>query len=406
MLIKMMCQTMPNTIQIAVDILIALLTGGILLFFLEILHLEGSVSREFKEVMNPFYHKLSKYLVVLNYYRFSLRADKNDLQEKEFEKQIEGISRKGLEAVTSGRDITYLSAKDLDILCEEINNIWYVLDRGGQLMRNLRIDNNISKDEAIEAINESFPGYTGKPLDVSLLYDLSGRFYNKVWEPVQHCTHNYEYFQDEEKKARRLLITGLGLTLLSLISIMIWVNMMPVILPCVFVFLSSVILAISLWLLHHVSYISKRLIRSTRDEINANHISISDMMKKVVHWFEPVGYALLLASFGWQCIEERSNQLKLEGYFLETNEKLIYIWEGIYDEALHSERYHGNAISSVNYDTINTHIKDWSQVKENMSTHEHQSNLFFWIRAFLYTLGTILIIVSKWPKSKKEPDNF
>lgn len=389
---------MPNTIQIAVDILIALLTGGILLFFLEILHLEGSVSREFKEVMNPFYHKLSKYLVILNHYSFSLIADKDDTQARKFKKQVEDISRKGLEAVMTGRDISYLSAKDLDVLCEEINNVWYVLDRGGQLMHNLRIDNNISKEEAIEAISESFPAFNGRLLDVALLYELSGRFYNKVWEPVQHCTDNYEYFQIEERKARRLLIIGLGLTLLSLISTMIWVGVMPVWLPCIFVILSSFVLAVSLWQLHHVSYISKRLIRSTRDEINAKHISFSDMTKKIIRWFEPIGLALLLAAFGWQCLDEHSNQMKMEGYLYETNEKLVAIWEGVYDEALHSDRYKGKATVAVNYDVLNTQVKDWNQVKKEMATLDRQANMFFWIRIVLYGLGSIMIIVAKWPK--------
>lgn len=393
---------MSNTIQIAIDILLALLTGGILLFFLEILHLEGSVSREFKEVMNPFYHKLSKYLVIVNHYSFSIIANRDDAQISMFKKQIETLSLKGMEAAMTGRDISYLSAKDLDTLCEEVNNIWYVLDRGGQLMHNLKLDDRINKDEALEAINESFPAYKEKPLDIELLYDMSGRFYYKVWEPVQHCTHNYEYFQSEEKKARKILISGLGLTLSSLIVIMIWVDMLPVIIPCLLVIVSSILLATGLKQLYHVSYISKRLIRSTRDEINENHKSVSDMWDKVVRWFEPIGLFLLLIAFGWQCMDEHSQQMKMEGYLYETNEKLVAIWNGVYDEALHSERYNGNATVAVNYDALNNHIKYWNEVKKEMSTLEKQSNLFSLIRVVLYVLGSILIIAAKWPKKTEQ----
>lgn len=46
------------------------------------MHLEGAVSREFKEVMNPFYHKLSKYLVFLYHYRYHLES--TDEQGKHF----------------------------------------------------------------------------------------------------------------------------------------------------------------------------------------------------------------------------------------------------------------------------------------------------------------------------------
>ena len=83
---------------------------------------------------------------------------------------------------------------------------------------------------------------------------------------------------------------------------------------------------------------------------------------------------------------------------LEMNEKLIAIWDGIYDEDLHSERYHGNAMVSVNYDALNTSFKYWEQVKEEMSVIEHQENLFFNIRILLYIIGSVLIICSKIPK--------
>lgn len=123
------------------------------------------------------------------------------------------------------------------------------------------------------------------------------------------------------------------------------------------------------------------------------------MWNNAIRWFEPFGLAVLLAAFGWQCLDEHSIQMKMEGYLYETNEKLVAIWEGVYDEALHSDRYKGKATVAVNYDVLNTQVKDWNQVKKEMSTLDRQANLFFWIRVVLYGLGSILIIVAKWPKS-------
>lgn len=122
--------------------------------------------------------------------------------------------------------------------------------------------------------------------------------------------------------------------------------------------------------------------------------------EKIRRWFEPIGLFLLLAAFGWQCLDEQSQQMKMEGYLYETNEKLLAIWEGVYDEALHSERYTGEATVVVNYDAVNDHFKDWNEVKMGMSTLEKQSDLFFLIRVMLYALGSILIIAAKWPKKK------
>ena len=119
---------------------------------------------------------------------------------------------------------------------------------------------------------------------------------------------------------------------------------------------------------------------------------------KISQWFELVGLVLLLFSFGWQCLEEHTNQKIMEGYVYELNEKIFCVWEGIYDEALHSDRYNGNATVSLNYDALNTQIRDWKQVKSSSSTFNKQENTFFSIRVVLYTLGTLLIIVAKLPK--------
>lgn len=127
----------------------------------------------------------------------------------------------------------------------------------------------------------------------------------------------------------------------------------------------------------------------------------TNLHKKMYHWFEPIGLVLLLLSFGWQCLDEHTNQMKVESYMYETNEKLLYVWMGIYDEALHSNRYRGKAVVSVNYDSLNEYIKDWGEVKNEMATLDSQANLFFRIRVVLYVIGSIFIILAKWPTPKE-----
>lgn len=260
---------MTDSVKIATDILLALMTGGILLFFLEVMHLEGAVSREFKEVMNPFYHKLSKYLVVLNHYRYHLRA--NDEQGERFIKLLETISRKGLEAITSGRDISYLSAKDLEDLCDDINNkIWYTLDRGGQLINTLSIADRFNEETAIDAMKEVFPDITANSLDVELLYGTSGDFYCKIWQPVQYCTWNYEYFVEEEKKAKNTILVALALTIVSLLLIMFIGALHTSIIPCIMVAVASLVFALALKQISFISSLSKRILCSTRNEMLEN----------------------------------------------------------------------------------------------------------------------------------------
>ena len=82
-------------------------------------------------------------------------------------------------------------------------------------------------------------------------------------------------------------------------------------------------------------------------------------MKECIRkWLEPLGLILLLVAFGWQCLAEHSKQVKYEGYIYEMSQKLDAIWLGVYDEALHSDRYHGEALVSTNYDALNGLVRD------------------------------------------------
>ena len=120
-------------------------------------------------------------------------------------------------------------------------------------------------------------------------------------------------------------------------------------------------------------------------------------INKSIRWFEPIGLLLLLFAFGWQCFEESSSQMKKEYILLETNEKLIAIWAGVYDEALQSDRYHGEAATIVNYDAFNQSIKDWNQIQNDLKDINKQGDIFFCMRVLLYCIGSVLIIVAKLP---------
>lgn len=124
--------------------------------------------------------------------------------------------------------------------------------------------------------------------------------------------------------------------------------------------------------------------------------------KKVKRWYETIGLALLLIAFGWQCFEEQSSQMKMEGYLYELHENIFAIWECEYDEALRSDRYNGKAMSTVDYDALNNHVKDWGKIKKELTNIEDQTAFFFWIRVVLYIVGSILIIMAKKPNIDRE----
>lgn len=117
-------------------------------------------------------------------------------------------------------------------------------------------------------------------------------------------------------------------------------------------------------------------------------------------WLEPIGLLLLLLAFGWQCFEEFGRQNQFEGYIYEIDQKLEAIWMSVYDEALHSERYHGDAVTYVNYDSLHASSKDWGQIKNDLEDVSQQVAISFWVRVVLYILGSISVIASKIPNKK------
>lgn len=252
---------MNSSIQIAVDILSALLTGGFLLFFIETMHIESDVKQRFKSIMNPFYHKLSKMSVFVGHMQYAIRFPKDRLGE-DLKKNIEYISKAGIVPMTSGRDISYMRGEELEKLCETFNNIWYHLDRYPALRRSIEIDDGGGLDTATEALIEVYPKYKNKRIDVDALRDATGAFYNEYWEPVAHCTPNYEYWKSRAKATRILVFCALGISLLSLIFIMLWAECICVEIPCIFAIISSVVFATCVGMMAHLISLSNRLFRA------------------------------------------------------------------------------------------------------------------------------------------------
>ena len=120
----------------------------------------------------------------------------------------------------------------------------------------------------------------------------------------------------------------------------------------------------------------------------------------IKRFLEPIGLVLLLLAFGWQCWEEQAYQLKVYGLFYEEDQKLEAVWMGIYDEALQSERYHGKASVLVDYDVINRTLRDWGQIRKDFTTLDKQTSFFLWARVVFYVLGSILVVVGKWPENR------
>jgi hypothetical protein len=252
---------MNNSVQIAVDLLSTLLTGGFLLFFIETMHIESDVKQRFKSFMNPFYHRLSKMTVFVGYMRYSIIFPQNRLFDN-LKKDLEFISKAGIVSSTSGRDIPYMNSKELESLCEAFNNIWYQFDRYPELRRDIVLEDGVGLDTAAAALCDVYPKYINKKVDIDTLQDATGAFYVDYWQPVEHCTSNYESWESKSKITRILIFCSLGTSLLSLIVIMLWVECICIAIPCIFAILSSTLFGVCVGMMARLVSLSNRLFRA------------------------------------------------------------------------------------------------------------------------------------------------
>lgn len=124
--------------------------------------------------------------------------------------------------------------------------------------------------------------------------------------------------------------------------------------------------------------------------------------------FEAIGLLFLLISFGWQCFEDNSNEAIFEAHMYDINEKLDEIWFAEYNEDMYTKGFSTFRDNKVpfNYDYYNITNKktfnDWNSKKNEFSTIEAQKDFGWIFRVFLYIVGSIFVIISKFRESNNK----
>lgn len=249
---------MNSSVQLAVDILSALLTGGFLLFFIETMHIESDVKQRYKAIMNPFYHKLSKMAAYIGHMRLAITFP-NTERGKLLKEYMEFVKQKGIVTLTSGRDIYFMKSDELSKLCYTISEIWHVIEETPALRKDLVIHDILGKEMASKALKDVYEEYADKAMEVDTLHTVTGAFFNEYWEPVEHCTPNYEYWEKKTRLSRILIFVALGISLLSLLVTMVWAECINPVIPCSLAVVSSLIFAFCIGMMAYLISLSNRL---------------------------------------------------------------------------------------------------------------------------------------------------
>ena len=226
---------MQEQIDIIVPILVAILTGGFLMLFIENQHVTSSVNERYGFIMKPFYHKLSNYFKFVGTFRtyMQIKNKKGEYVET-FTGLVDKMKHLAHDCIMTGQDypISHFTAEKLDNLCDDINNIWYYLDRrSNSLLKSISYDSdraNLFNDLGEEYLYEVTHKYKGKVWDMSLLMSVSSEFFCNIWQPIQNVPFEYELWNNKTKSFQNLTIGCISIALGTLVLILLFRYFIPV----------------------------------------------------------------------------------------------------------------------------------------------------------------------------------
>lgn len=264
---------MEEQVSIIIPIIVALLTGGFIILFLENQHIGANVIERYHFVMQPFMHRLSNYFKFLSsakvYFSINRGTKKEDAEYVFlFNDLMDKLGHFAYPCVVSGQDYpaSKFTAKQLKNICEEINNVWYYWDR----KRNYMIDYcsyDTGKAEQFgtlgrEWLDVVFPQkYNKQELSLNLISDVSGSFFTEIYQPIQHVPYEYEYWCKQEKIFQATTFCTIGLCLVTLTIILLLRYFIPLCVINLLTLLSIISLVYSLYKFAKLENLSRKLFR-------------------------------------------------------------------------------------------------------------------------------------------------
>lgn len=253
-------------INVIISILVAILTGGFLMLFIENQHVATSVRERYRFIMQPFYHKLTNYFRFVSCFKSYMSVlDTKGEYVNDFSKLIEKISRLAYPTIMSGKDypISYFDAETLYHICSDINQIWWLWDRKHNYFEKcISFDSkrpHLFLEHDNQYLHEVSDKYDGKEWDMSLLMKVSGDFFSNDWQPIKHVPFHYEHWEKISSRFSSLSVTSILLSLFSLTLILILRYVIPVWIFTVLTMSSIIILSLTVIEILKLNKVSTKL---------------------------------------------------------------------------------------------------------------------------------------------------
>lgn len=194
-------------VSLVVTILSALLASAVLMIFIENQHIAANVVSRYQMIMLPFMHKLSNYFKYVYNVRHTIRiTNKNDCVT-DYVNLLKKFDKYSFDTTMSGKDysIGCFSSVQIGTICDDISKVRYLykkyqIERTGSYM----LDKLPNYEITNSYLCEIFPKLRYDESSLQQLADVSGKFYDELYQPIQNYPPRYELWQKKDRQFKWL----------------------------------------------------------------------------------------------------------------------------------------------------------------------------------------------------------
>ncbi len=227
-LVTLRCQiiitmSIADQFNLIVSILSSLLTGCMLLLFVENLHLSNKVFTEYNDILKPFYSKLNNYLkfVGVFYHSSNLHTLRNEKNSRILN-LIHKISEDGTAMIitSKGYYTIDINPQELRKLCAQIKAInEYLCDDEYEEIQTLYQKITFDTESYVhmqQYLQQCAPIYANYPINLALLSEVSNNFYDETYLPILFVLPYYYAWQKHDKIFKWIIFITIFINLISI----------------------------------------------------------------------------------------------------------------------------------------------------------------------------------------------
>lgn len=223
-----------DVMTIALTVLTSIITGGLVLVFVEIGNRKNRENDRYDQIMSPFMHKLSSYFRFMSWSSSYIIYQKPlNGYEEDFKKLVDKMARYGGRATVSGGDygVEYFTADELYQIASEINNIWYYHDKMHPCRLTWDVRMRGTEDFIAKELKDINPVFLHANRDVNLVAKVSGEFYTDLYQYIEYDTFRHEAYQ-KQYRIQSIVVASFFVFVLLVLGLMTFLKIPLLLLQC------------------------------------------------------------------------------------------------------------------------------------------------------------------------------